>query len=83
MNKHLKDHDFIPLIPLMSSLLRRSKGNEHDYLMRSMFEYAEGNQDNAERLKRKCRRCLWKDIETYWLAIDQCYEVIDYAEQDH
>ena len=83
MNKHLDGHDAIPLVPLMESLLKRSKGNEHCDLMESIFEYAKGNYDTAERLKRKCRRCLWKDIEKYWLIVDQYYEVTDDAEQDH
>ena len=64
-------------------LLRKAKGNESCDFIESFFEYAKGNYDNALRLKKKCRRCLWKDIENYYLIIDQCYEVTEDAEQDY
>jgi len=82
MNKNLPDHDWIPLFPEIENLLRRAKGNESCDFIESFFEYARGNYDNALRLKRKCRRCLWKAIEDYYFLIDQCYEVTEYAEQD-
>ena len=82
-NRHLSDHDWIPLVPLMTEILKKAKGNEGCDVIESLFEYAEGNIDTANRMKKKVRKSLWKYIDDYRYIIDQSYEVTEYAEQDH
>jgi hypothetical protein len=83
-NRHLEEsHDWIPLFPLMETILRKAKGNEGCVVIESLFEYAAGNIDTADRMKKKVRKCLWKYIDDYRYIIDQCYEVTEYAEQDY
>ena len=76
-------HDWIPLLPYIEIILKKAKGEEINHILESFFAYAKGDMKEADRLKRKVRKSLWKYIDTYRLAISQCYEVTeDYAEQD-
>lgn len=73
----MTDRDWMPLFPSMTALLRRSKGNEHMYILESMFDYTAGDYEASDRMKKKCRRTLWKAIDDYRFEIDQCLEVIE------
>ena len=72
-----QERDWIPLFPSMVDLLKRSKGDEHMYIMESMFDYSAGDYQSSDRLKKKCRRTLWKAIDEYRFEIDQCLEEIE------